>query len=241
MGNLRNSAKLTKGKAIGAQVNLADTFNEIVDVLNRLEVDTPLKLDKLPFGKWIIGLESSQGSGTGDMPLDNVSIHKRTLTGEEPQPVQLLNFDSPSGTTMPEPSEPADGATPLDEMDDFQLIVRRVNPSTSEASLAYIDKSGLAAILGAREETVLTIARTDDDTYTLTARKVLAFSSDANDPAISLTLGKKRIVSGVEWDSPDLKEKAFTALVIKATDASGSDTASGADTTIATFVPHSSL
>ena len=41
MGNLRNSAKLTKGKAIGAQVNLADTFNEIVDVLNRLVVDTP--------------------------------------------------------------------------------------------------------------------------------------------------------------------------------------------------------
>ena len=56
-----------------------------------------------------------------------------------------------------------------------------------------------------------------------------------------LTLGKKRIVSGVEWDSPDLKEKAFTALVIKATDASGSDTASGADTTFRTFVGHSSF
>ncbi len=240
MGNLQNNGFLTKGKAIGAQARFASTFNEMMTVLDRLEVETPLKLEKMAFGKWVISLEYAPET---DLLLDDVSVHKRTVTGDPlpPAPVQLLNFDSPSGTTMQAPEEPADGATPLDSMDDFQLNVRRVNRSTSEASLAYIDKTCLAAILGAREETVLTIARTDDDTYTLTARKVLAFSSDANDPAISLTLGKKRIVSGVEWDSPDLKEKAFTALVIKATDASGSDTASGADTTISTFVGHSTL
>lgn len=239
MGNLDKKFELKKGGAIGAQVGFADAFGEISTVLDQLQVDAPLSLTKMATGTWTISIDSD--TNALDVLLDDVSIHKRTLTGTDPQPVQLLNFDSPSGTTMPEPATPEDGETPLDSMDDFQLIVRRVNPVTSVASLAYIDKAGLAKILGAREETVLTIARTDDDTYTLTARKVLAFSSDANDPAISLTMEKTRFVSGVEWDSPDLKEKVLTGLVIRPESASGTDTATGTDNTIATFVAHSSL
>jgi hypothetical protein len=148
--NLQNTTRLVKGKAIGAQKGLADTFNEILDILNRLEVDTPLKLDKLPFGKWILGLE-------------------------------------------------------------------------------------------ARQETVLTISKTDDDNYTISAKRLVVLGSSDADPVISFSLAKTRLVSGVEWDSPDLKEKAVTGLVIRPESASGMDTATGTDTTIATFVPHSSL
>lgn len=215
MGNLRNSAKLTKGKAIGAQVNLADTFNEIVDVLNRLEVDTPLKLDKLPFGKWIIGLESSQGSGTGDMLLDDVSIHKRVVTGDPlpPSPVQLLNFDSPSGTTMPAPEEPADGDTPLDSMDDFQLIVRRVNPSTSEASLAYIDKAGLKKILGAKEELIPIMEETDDGGFTLTAKKALLFHTEDLEEPKTHSFAKSILVTSLDLEGRTLTATFEQALV----------------------------